>query len=470
MEDVLVEKVINDVSEISDFDAYLVKLGLPIKNVISKVSDRELVFKNIESIVTLLDDDLKSEAVYLSRFAAASYVGLFDASLNYLWDEVVLTLRKMVNQYGLEYFFDIVVPVTRRSDFSDVQDLLRIQDKDLIRACFELGLIDSVLNKELSHILDMRNFISAAHPNVENIGGFQLLGYLETCVKKVLCLKLSDEVLNIMRITDLVKNETFVFDKLTEVTMHENLSKFGSKTSNTVLKRMFWIYCDANSKESTKSKAILIASFVWDCAEDKCKYELGISFDEYTKKMEIEKARLSELFLKKLNGLKFLPKSTLSLKLNDCAERLKNAHSSWDNYYYEVPIIVEIMEMIDSIGYIPDEVFDVLTNAIVECRLGNSNRNMYYGVSSGGLPYYNKYFQYLNEDQAKRMIKLLIDNNFFILYSVYKRINLDQIMDLLVRESYSERLNEILTYIKNNEKITLTEDENFNRLIKNFIS
>jgi hypothetical protein len=39
---------------------------------------------------------LKKDARYLSKFIAGSAVGLFDASLNFVWNEVVLSLRKKV--------------------------------------------------------------------------------------------------------------------------------------------------------------------------------------------------------------------------------------------------------------------------------------------------------------------------------------------------------------------------------------
>lgn len=32
----------------------------------------------------------------------------------------------------------------------------------------------------------MRNEVAASHPNVERIGGFELLGWLQTCVRDVL--------------------------------------------------------------------------------------------------------------------------------------------------------------------------------------------------------------------------------------------------------------------------------------------
>ncbi|WP_277585688.1 hypothetical protein [Psychrobacillus antarcticus] len=48
----------------------------------------------------------KRDAVYLSKFVASPAIGLYDAGLNYIWNEVVVSLRAKVNIYGLDLFYD----------------------------------------------------------------------------------------------------------------------------------------------------------------------------------------------------------------------------------------------------------------------------------------------------------------------------------------------------------------------------
>jgi hypothetical protein len=51
----------------------------------------------------------------------------------------------------------------------------------------------------------MRNWASAAHPNQNEITGFQLIGMLETCVIEVIMLPLSNVVADIKQLLENIK-------------------------------------------------------------------------------------------------------------------------------------------------------------------------------------------------------------------------------------------------------------------------
>ena len=63
-----------------------------------------------------------------------------------------------------------------------------ISDQDLIRAAREIGLISDIGYQQLDLIRYMRNYASAAHPNQNEINAYQLLGWIETCIKEVITL------------------------------------------------------------------------------------------------------------------------------------------------------------------------------------------------------------------------------------------------------------------------------------------
>jgi hypothetical protein len=133
------------------------------------------VFNNVEDVLTLLDGNYRSKSVYVSKFIAAAASGLFDAALNYLWDETVFELRKRVVGYDLEYFFDLAVTnPEKRKKLSTVEDLARLDDNELIRGASEIGLISELGYRHLDFIRYMRNWASAAHPNQNQITGLQL--------------------------------------------------------------------------------------------------------------------------------------------------------------------------------------------------------------------------------------------------------------------------------------------------------
>ena len=85
--------------------AFIGQHGLPLQNVLVPVVERVRVFANVESVLDLLNSEHKQKSIYISKFIAAAASGLFDAALNYLWDETIYELRKRVVRYDLEYFF-----------------------------------------------------------------------------------------------------------------------------------------------------------------------------------------------------------------------------------------------------------------------------------------------------------------------------------------------------------------------------
>jgi hypothetical protein len=173
-------------TELEQFEAVLTTvmdaLGLPSEAVFIEFRQRQMVLTNFEGAIDRLDDDHRARAMYLSKFMVAVGAGLFDAALNYLWDETISELRRRVAGYDLSYFFDIAVQAPdRRKQLKTEEDLVRVDDYDLIRAANEIGLVSDVGFRQLDLIRYMRNFASAAHPNQNELGAMQLLGWVASC-------------------------------------------------------------------------------------------------------------------------------------------------------------------------------------------------------------------------------------------------------------------------------------------------
>jgi hypothetical protein len=81
------------------------KYGLPSENIFVAVPERAVVFRNSSIQLQLLEKVKKEESIYLTKFLADVASGLFDAALNYLWDETIQKIRKRVIQYDVSYFY-----------------------------------------------------------------------------------------------------------------------------------------------------------------------------------------------------------------------------------------------------------------------------------------------------------------------------------------------------------------------------
>ena len=156
-------------AQLVSFENGLVKFldqqGLPSNNIFVGVPQRITVFKNLDGVIEQVGEKDKRQSVYLSKFIAAVASGLFDAALNYLWDETILQIRKRVVQYDLEYFYDNAVSGEKRKRIKGEDDLTKIDDYDLIKGAKEIGLISELGFKHLEYINYMRNLASADHPN-----------------------------------------------------------------------------------------------------------------------------------------------------------------------------------------------------------------------------------------------------------------------------------------------------------------
>ena len=140
---------------------YLAELGLPSEQVLVPVAERQRVIGNLPQVITLIDDGRKSTSIYLSKFIAACGAGLFDAALNFIWDETVVNLRRKVARFDLEYFYDsVVTDPNRRSKLKDENDLSKIEEWELIRGCHLTGILSDIGFKHLDYIREvLRRFV-----------------------------------------------------------------------------------------------------------------------------------------------------------------------------------------------------------------------------------------------------------------------------------------------------------------------
>src|SRR5215213_841504 len=207
--------------------AFIERLGLPAQSVLVGVNEPAIVFKNIEDVVGKIDAHKKGVSIYISKFIAAAAAGLFDAALNYLWDETINELRHRVAQYDLSYFYDIAVSnPDKRKRLNTAEDLDKLDDSELIQGANKIGLISDLGFRHLDYVKYMRNWASAAHPNQNQITGFQLISWLETCIVEVISLPLSTVLFEIKKLLFNIKN-----NKITDLEGKQISALFAELTS-----------------------------------------------------------------------------------------------------------------------------------------------------------------------------------------------------------------------------------------------
>lgn len=187
-----VEPVSTPGAELARFESsvhrMLDQFGLPTGRLFVSVNERASMVGNVDVVLAEVDPAIRAQSYYVSKMVAAATVGLFDAALNYLWDELVSALRLRVVGFDLAYFFDIAAGNNSdlRKSLRTDDDLSNIDDARLLRASLEIGLITDVGFSRLDHIRHMRNHASAAHPNQNDLTGLELVTFLQICIREVI--------------------------------------------------------------------------------------------------------------------------------------------------------------------------------------------------------------------------------------------------------------------------------------------
>lgn len=346
-------------------------LGLPTDNILVKVDERRKVFKNIEDVLELLSSDTLANSIYISKFLSAVSAGLFDAALNYLWDETVNQLRFRVSQYDIQYFYDLAVTSDKRNKLSTEEDLVKIDDSELIQGAKEIGLISDIGYRLLDNIKFMRNWASAAHPNQNELTGLQLIEWLETCIREVISLPLSNLTIQIGKLLRNIKAN--ILDEAEAQTISNFFCELTSEKTNSLCNGFFGIYCRADTTSDTKRNIKLLLPELWDLVDEDIKWNCGIKFSKFQINNDQAEAKLAREFLQIVDAESYLPESVRSAELKIELEHLYNAHNaSMNNFYLEPPYAKQVQRLIGSNG-VPTQINAYYTMVIIDAYLTNGN-------------------------------------------------------------------------------------------------
>ncbi|TWG74401.1 hypothetical protein L604_000700000960 [Bacillus subtilis J27] len=424
----------HEVVPFTNFELYLQELGLPHEGIIASDRERNMMSMILPQTIQELSPQTKRDAIYLSKFVASSAIGLYDSALNYLWNEVVVSLRAKVNIYGLDLFYDAAVGGELRETYSTFEDLSSIKDNTLIDTCRKLELISDLLHEKLKHILYMRNNIGASHPNGETIRTLELLGWLETCVKDVIDDRPSEAALFVQQLIVNLKNDNLTLDESRLEQIKENLQRQHSRISGNLLITLFSIFTKKNTSPNVRANILKLAPVVWNISSENKKYEIGFKLDQFSVNLDEETLSLGNSFLEKCNGNNYKSEGTRSRELNELLSRLLDTHNAWDNFHHEVPIARQIKKYIVEETDILTNIEDKLIKTILICRVGNGK---WYcnGVSPGAKPFYNEIIRLFNSRQVNKLLKFLsepeiknilsIDNCILQTKDLLNLINLD---------------------------------------------
>jgi hypothetical protein len=383
--------------QLSEFEQALLNFlnqqDLPTESIFVPVSERMRVFNNVDSTVILIDNSKRQRSMYISKFIAAAASGLFDAALNYLWDETISELRQRVAQYDIAYFYDNAVGSERRKDLKSVDDLNKIDDFSLIRGSKEIGLISPIGFSHLDHIRNMRNWASAAHPNQNEITGLQLVTWLETCVKEVISLPLSSVVVDIKRLLHNVKTNNVSEAEAREISVF--FLKLNQEQINNLASGFFGIYTRSDANSTTQQNVHRLLPLLWNRVDEQTRHQFGVKYGKFVADNDQVNVRFARQFLELVSALPYMPEVLRAAEIETALENLLAAHREFNNFYNEPPFARQLQRLIGPEGKIPSQINIRYVFGLVEVFLTNGN-----GVARNAEPIYRSLIDLFDSKQA----------------------------------------------------------------------
>lgn len=438
-------------------------LGLPTENIVQDLPERRKSFRNLEDVINEITSDKKSMS-YLSKFVYSTSMGLFDASLNYLWDATINELRKRIIDFDVEYFYDVSIGNTeKRNDFKSKKDLKKINDAQLLLGIKKMEMISDTEFHQLDHIRYMRNYSSTAHPNDKQLTGINLIDWLETCIKIVFNLPLSELNLEIKKLLSDVKQNHFTND---EISAKKGLFNKLTKTQCTsLLNGLFGIYISPKSGTSTITNIKSLAPALWSLCDDDVKTKIGTNYGNFKINSHREKSEMARKFLKTVKGESYIPEDLQVSEISNIISDLNNANDSGMNNFYTEPYIAkDLYDFIGAKSSLPKKIEDDYILCLTNVYMTNG-----YGIAWSAETLYDKMIEKLNDNQAFKV--LMSFNNPHILYKLSFPLCSKQFKKLItkIKEHFNDgKANDLADFIINFQGKPLCKFVNDSKYKKTF--
>lgn len=423
-------------------------LGLPTDNIIADLSQRISIAQNIQTIIETIPPEARSEARYLSKFVLGAGFGLFDYSLNAIWNEVVINLRRKAVMYGLDIFFDTAVGGSRNRDaYQNEEDLSALKDSMLLDTCRKLELISDTTYKKLAHILDMRNDIGISHPTNYTINAFELLGWLQTCVTDVLQDKPTEAALQVQAFINNLKTRTDPIDSSTLKQIEQSIQALPSRLCGSLLRTSFGLYVASDTDPAVRKNISEIAPLLWANCGDEPKYKLGMVLQGYKSNLHQNKYDFGQQFFTVVNGNPYRSESERAIIVDDLIDQLWEKHCGWDNFANEAPVARMLSGYLESQKDILGNFSAKLFKVTLACRIG---RGVDYnsGVSPSGKPHYDHILSLAGDQNAHLVLNALFQFDVRRkLYSAVARTQARHALERVQSNVVNARLVECLNYL-----------------------
>lgn len=434
--------------QLRDFETglndFLARHSLPNQNISADIDERSVTMSNLPRVIERIDTTRRMNSVYLSKFIAAVATGLFDAALNYLWDETVLELRNRVIQYDLSYFYDNAgLSVEKRKKVNTSEELDQLTDSELIYGAKEIGLVSQIGFKHLDYVRYMRNWVSAAHPNHNEITGLQLIGWLETCIKEAIALPLGNVTIEIKKLLANIKMQTISDQEAKEVAVF--FLQLTQEQSSNLASGLFGIYTRVDSTPNAQDNVRKLIPKLWDRVDEETRRGFGLKYGRFIANNDQQEKQSARDFLEHVSGLEYVSDDLRAVEIENAMEQLLTAHRGRENFYSEPTFARQLERIIGEHGQIPEQLNQRYVYGLVEVFLSNGS-----GVAWNAESTYESLLKRLDSDQA--LIAVLSFQDDFISSRLQLRLCQKQfrkLVEMMKMKAATPAMTEMVELVEN---------------------
>ncbi|WP_189160632.1 hypothetical protein [Lentzea pudingi] len=400
--------------------------GLPTEGIIVAVREREKLLKNTPDALECLDPAQRTRAAYVAKMILAASVGLFDAALNYLWNETINELRERVAAFDVSYFFDLAEPdPARRKGLRTPEDLAKIDDAKLMEAANRIKLISDVGYKQLDHIRYMRNNASAAHPNQVALTGLKLAEWLETCIREVITLPRDTTVAEIGRLLVNIKTQRLTTGDLAAAASF--FDRLPPDQADNLGAGLFGIYTDPEATPDTLDNVRSLWPQLWQYLSENARFDCGIKLSRFHANADADRAARARELLNLVDGTAYLPEYERTAELAQALDELNSAHEGWNNFSEEALPAARLLNLVGKYGQVPAQLNSRYVAQIVYVFLTNGH-----GTSWAADPTYEQLIRLFDSDQAALALRSFTESRIASrLQHTLSRTKWDELLDLI---------------------------------------
>ena len=365
-------------------------LGVPRDVVASDEQIREAL-ERLPRLIRRIPARLRDERIVKACIAVAS--GLFDATINYVWNAAIVELRGKVRRFGLH-----VIPQILDDKTFDEQRLLELKDSELLDLCLRLNLITDQDFFFLDQCRATRNSYSVAHPANADVDEDEVLSFVSRCQKHALSSTQDPKGVDTKKLLEAIHSARLKKGQLEA--WEERLRGTFDAQRELIFGMLHGINCDPEAGEEARVNAIDLCLRFKEEFTPKTQSMLVDRHQDYKAKGDEGRYKASQGFFERLGIAALLGKSEVHSLITSAARNLLRIHNDWNNFYNEPPFADRLEEITRAIA-VPKTAQGAFVEAVITCAVGNS-----YGVSSAAMPIYRKMIRSFSPREVGVMLGL----------------------------------------------------------------